>query len=488
MKKTTVAFAVFVLAAGIAQAATEANVYHGAANDGDFNNAANWWNPVTANDIAYFRGDTIDLFPDRANIALSVPTTIAGMNFQGSIIAGAAYNITGSTLTLDGHAEGETVLINVFPEVTVNQTIASDLVFKTFNNANNTHIKTSTGAGLVLSGTVSQDAGSQGLGIYVGDGDVEISGTVEGAGLLWKIHDNGGGSGTGILKLTGTGIWSGFGTVQISAAAEVLLARSTTDSTAFGSGVLQIQNGGTLSLGNDEQMFDTLDVAFGSGTFNLDGHAETLRSLEFLTAGDLATLDMGSGGTLNLGDQDSAALWGTLAVLNWDSGEDHIYVAGGSFSVAQLAAIAFDGWDPVGAKVEGGELLPTGTTASAYETWATDYGVGAETNDADSDGLLNVYEYGLGGDPTNAADLGISPVYSVGGGVLTYIHPQLSDSGHGLDYHLELADDLVAGGWTNAGYAIAGTNVVIGDFDYVTNEVSTATKANQFIKLMIDTL
>jgi len=59
--------------------------------------------------------------------------------------------------------------------------------------------------------------------------------------------------------------------------------------------------------------------------------------------------------------------------------------------------------------------------------------------------LVNVYEYGLGGDPTNATDQGISPVYSTGGEVLTYIYPQLSDPGHGLDYHLETRDDLVGG-------------------------------------------
>ena len=90
-------------------------------------------------------------------------------------------------------------------------------------------------------------------------------------------------------------------------------------------------------------------------------------------------------------------------------------MTGGSFSAAQLAAITFDEWEPAGAKVEGGELLPTGSNVglSAYESWAADFGVGAGTNDFDADGLLNVYEYGLGGDPTNAADQGLSPTSAV---------------------------------------------------------------------------
>ncbi|MEA2068554.1 MAG: hypothetical protein U9P12_05085, partial [Verrucomicrobiota bacterium] len=207
-------------------------------------------------------------------------------------------------------------------------------------------------------------------------------------------------------------------------------------------------------------------------------------------SGQAGALDMGVGGVLHLTAQDDAAKWGTLTVTNWNSGEDHIYVDGGSFSSAQLAGIAFSDWEPAGAKVEGGELLPTGTNVglSAYENWASDFGVGVETDDDDNDGLLNVYEYGLGGDPTNAADQGISPVYAVDGGVMTYIHPQLSDPANGLDYHLETRDDLVFGSWSNVGYTVTGTNIVVGDFDYVTNEVSTATKAEQFIQLIIDTL
>ena len=480
---------VLVLSAGIAQAAVQNNVWTGQGDDNDFNYSSNWWNSVTANDIAFFRGDFVEAFPARANADLSADVTITGIKFQCNVLSNAAYNITGSagTLTLDGNLESQTTLIEVFNTALADQTIAADLVLSTWNNANNAHIKTGTGAGLILSGTVTQNAASSGVGIKIGNGDIEMSGNVNGSGKNWKIHDNGGGS--GLLKLTGNGIWSGFGTVQISSGVEVLLNRSTTNSTAFAPGVLQVQGGGTLSLGNDEQMTDTLDLTLGDNSaFKLDGHTETIRGLNFLNAANAAVVDMGSGGILHLASQNSAATWGALAIGNWVSGANHIYVDGGSFSAAQLATITFEGWSPAGAKVEGGELLPTGTSASAYESWASKFGVGSETNDDDNDGLLNVYEYGLGGDPTNAADQGISPSYSVGGGILTYVYPQRSDPNHGLDYHLETRDDLVAGGWTNSGYAVTGTNIVVGDFDYVTNEVSTAVKAKQFIELVIDTL
>ncbi len=135
----------------------------------------------------------------------------------------------------------------------------------------------------------------------------------------------------------------------------------------------------------------------------------------------------------------------------------------------------------------GGLRFEVVSTATGYAAWASFWGVdiGSETNDYDGDGLLNVYEYGLGGDPTNAADRGISPVYAADGGTFSYIHPQRSDANSGITYHLELNTDLVAGVWTNAGYTVDGTNIVAGDFDYVTNTTTTV-EAEKFIRLIIE--
>ena len=290
---TVVILSIFALGAGLAQAAIQNNVWTGNVGDNDFNADANWWNTVTSNDVAFFRGDHVEAFPARTNADLSADVTISGIKFQLSVLSNVAYRITGSggTLTLDGDPEEKITLIEVSNAALADQTISANLVLDTWNNANNAHIITGTGAGLVLSGDVSQLASSSGLGIFVGNGDIEISGNVDGGGKLWKIRDESGGA--GVLKLTGSGIWSGFGTMQIDNNAELLLNRSTTDSTAFGAGVLQILDGGMLSLGNDEQMLNSLDVNLGSGVFNLDGNTETVRSLKFLAIDDLASIDMG---------------------------------------------------------------------------------------------------------------------------------------------------------------------------------------------------
>ena len=489
MKKQII-MSMIALGAGIVQA--QNTVWTGNAGDNDFNNNTNWWNPVTSNSSCFFRGDDIADHPERTNANITAPITIHRLNFQGSILSNAAYNITGTggTLTIDANTLTNTAqLIDVFGAVKADQTIAADLVLNTINNANTFHIRTGNGAGLILSGTVSQvpgTGGSAGVGFGLGNGDVEMSGTLAGSGKLWKVRDNGGGA--GILKITGT--WSG-GTLQIAGNTGVLLNNVATNSSTLGGLILQMA-GGDLMLGNDEQLADNVNVSFTgtSGTFKLDGHTETLQSFGFQNDTKAVSLDMGDGGVLNLADQNPASGWGTLTVTNWNSGVDHIYVVGGSFSASQLAGIAFSGWEPAGAKVESGELLPTGSNvvATAYETWAAGFGVGAATEDDDDDGLSNIYEYGLGGNPTNGADLGLSSTLAAAGGTLTYIHPQLSDPNSGLDYHLEITEDLVFGTWTNAGYGVAGTNIVVGDFDYVTNEVSTTTKPTQFIKLIIDAL
>ncbi len=358
--KKWIMIAVFALGAAAVQAATQNNVYDGKAGDSNFNNDTNWWNSVDSSDIAFFRGDNIAANPSRSNVNLSVDTTISGIKFQNGAVgvSAASYRIGGSNvLTLDGSVESNQVLIETLASMNLDQTIASAVKFKAIGNANNISVRTGTGTGtLTFAGAISQDAGSNGLGIQLGAGDIEISGNVNGSSKLWKIHDT---TGNGVLRITGSGTWSNAGTVQINTGAGVLLNRSTTDSSGFAPGVLQML-GGSLTLGNNEQIANAVDLAFGaaSGLFDLAGYEETMDGIKFVNGTHAGTIEMGAGGVLRLANQDSADVWGALTITGWTSGEDHIYVDGGSFSASQLAGITFDGWDS-GAKVESGKLLPS---------------------------------------------------------------------------------------------------------------------------------
>ena len=133
--------------------------------------------------------------------------------------------------------------------------------------------------------------------------------------------------------------------------------------------------------------------------------------------------------------------------------------------------------------------------ASPYDTWISQYaaGAGSETNKTDNpdgDSLSNVYEWGLGGDPTNGADIGHVPTHGTvedgGTNWFEYVYAQRNDAGAlGLDYYLELTSDLVVGSWVSNNYVV-GTGTLDGDFDAVTNRVSTDSEDAQFVRLIIE--
>ncbi len=127
-----------------------------------------------------------------------------------------------------------------------------------------------------------------------------------------------------------------------------------------------------------------------------------------------------------------------------------------------------------------------GVPAAVYSTWAATWGVplGAEGDDYDNDGLINLHEYGLGGNPTNGFVDGNIPALTKVGGDMHYVHAQRTDD-LSLTYYLELAADLNFGAWTNDGYTVSATNVTGGLFDYVTNTIPIDIN-HKFIRLIIE--
>ena len=135
------------------------------------------------------------------------------------------------------------------------------------------------------------------------------------------------------------------------------------------------------------------------------------------------------------------------------------------------------------------ELL---SSLSAYGSWSNRYAlVEGSDGDDDNDGLSNLYEFGLGGNPTNSMDMGnpaeCGMVEESGTNWMCYVYPMMSDTNAGLQYGLELTDDLVNGSWTNAGYVVLGkgTNAYESGFDAVTNRISTE-EMTKFVRLKIN--
>ena len=122
-----------------------------------------------------------------------------------------------------------------------------------------------------------------------------------------------------------------------------------------------------------------------------------------------------------------------------------------------------------------------------YQIWAGTWGVpiGAEGEDDDSDGLLNLYEYALGGNPTNGfVESGVAPSVEVQPGSLILVHGQRNDDSS-LVYYLETNADLLTDGWNNGGYTVLGTNLTEGAIDYVTNSIPTS-DPQKFIRLIVE--
>lgn len=131
----------------------------------------------------------------------------------------------------------------------------------------------------------------------------------------------------------------------------------------------------------------------------------------------------------------------------------------------------------------------------AFEAWMAQFpSAGSETNqmdNPDNDSLNNLYEWALGGDPTNGADIGHVPVYGIledGGSTwLEYTYAKRNDAASlGLTYHLEQTTDLVDS-WVDGNYDVVDTGVLDGEFDAVTNRVSTEVESEQFLRLIVET-
>lgn len=122
-----------------------------------------------------------------------------------------------------------------------------------------------------------------------------------------------------------------------------------------------------------------------------------------------------------------------------------------------------------------------------FAGWAATWGVniGAETNDYDDDLVNNFYEYAFNGDPTDPLDAGSEPIFAKNGGSLEYIHLVRNDDTN-LVYSVQTKDNLVYGTWTNIGYTVMGTNMTGGDYNVVTNLISTL-KDQSFIQLKVET-
>jgi hypothetical protein len=136
--------------------------------------------------------------------------------------------------------------------------------------------------------------------------------------------------------------------------------------------------------------------------------------------------------------------------------------------------------------------IPVATASSVYDLWAFSQGLSGTnavmTADPDVDGLNNLGEFALGGVPTNGTDAAalFPTIGKVDNSVFEYIHRRRTDAeAAGLIYTVECSSNLVSGNWSTNGIVISGTAPAEIGFETVTNEISTSSEDEQFLRLKI---
>jgi len=123
-------------------------------------------------------------------------------------------------------------------------------------------------------------------------------------------------------------------------------------------------------------------------------------------------------------------------------------------------------------------------TASGYDVWAAEHGIGASNDDDDGDSRGNFYEYVMRGNPTDALDKGSEPFLLVQNGAFLYVHAHRNDDPD-LVYSLESTTNLVTGIWTDAVYTVAGAIFNFGGYDFVINQLQTGDEPT-YIRLKVE--
>ena len=388
-------------------------------------------------------------------------------------ISGGYGTLTFADVVENGSRVAAAVQGNAFPvgTITLNQITASNgvalVVDDTFDDDNYTTNTTGTGTGFAV-GSNNVGSGGSAPGTVTESGDqVQIT--------TYPVDYNE----TGIISKDDLK----FGTSNDTA---VVFWDIDSASGLKANGIeLIVQSG--LGFRTDPTFLLHLEASSGNITVKVDDDVSSEQTLQTV-AYDVAT-----------------ALDGFTALLTADAAGWQIDFTGlggvTSISGSDYGTSTFDDLfglsSRVGAVVQG-NTIPVGmltineirVNATSLVLWKSNYGITDVLIDTDGDGLDNLSEFGLGGDPTNNMDQGYAPEVMLQGSSLNYVYPMRSGLYSGVSYYLETADNLVVGPWVGSGFTELGTETAgyAAGFDAVTNQMDTAIKDEQFIRLRIEEL
>lgn len=219
------------------------------------------------------------------------------------------------------------------------------------------------------SGTNDLNLGT-GAVTLAGNRQVNVTGTTSTLTIGGTIADGGsgfsltkGGGGTGTLILTGDNTYSG---ATIVSSGTLSASGANTNQALGGTSSVTVNSGGTLLLGNANQINNTAGMTLAGGTFNTGGFSESLGAL---TLNSSSTIDLASGSSILSFGGTSTRTAGTLTISNWSGsqsggGTDQLLFAN-TLSQTFLDNINFTGFTPGAFQLGTGEVVP----APEPSTW-----------------------------------------------------------------------------------------------------------------------
>ncbi|VGO18717.1 sulfatase-like hydrolase/transferase [Pontiella sulfatireligans] len=122
---------------------------------------------------------------------------------------------------------------------------------------------------------------------------------------------------------------------------------------------------------------------------------------------------------------------------------------------------------------------PTG-----WEEFVSDYDLsGDKFDDADSDGVFDIYEYAHGGNPTNPADKGVAPVVEYGtDDVASFICVETANTNSGITYTAEWIDNLTTNNWSQIWDATNVTAATLPGYNEVERQLNGTGQSKLFFR------
>ncbi|MEO6846423.1 MAG: hypothetical protein ABI443_03555, partial [Chthoniobacterales bacterium] len=265
------------------------------------------------------------------------------------------YTIKGNTLTFD---------INTGTAATLAVSGGGDPIIQSAVTLNdNISISSASGSNLSITGAFT---GNNHSITVAGAGNTALTGGTTTTGALIK---NDGGT----LTIGGSSN-SSFGSVTVNKGTVLLDAGSS--KTAVTSGNITVNSGGTVLLGANNQIGNTVNMVLNGGTFSTGdtvGYSETLGTL---TLSANSVIDLGTGSDALVFAASNGISWtGTLTITGWvgtagshgggTQGEIFFGSSAGTLTSTQLSKIDFTGFGQGALLLSNGQLVPMAAVPEA---------------------------------------------------------------------------------------------------------------------------